>query len=834
MNTNNLELKKLVYLYIVHYAKAQPELAILAVNTFVRDAASLNPLIRALAIRTMGCIRVQKITEYLCAPLQSSLKDPDPYVRKTAAVCVAKLFDINAQLVVEQGFIDTLRELLSDSTPMVVSNAVAALTEIEETSEALGITTTGEISNDRSGSFLTTQNVTKLLAALNECTEWGQVFILTALAKYTPRDGREAENIAERVAPRLQHANSAVVLGAVKVLMKYMDIIQTPDVIKGLCRKMSPPLVTLLSKEPEIQYVALRNIDLILQKRPNILQNEMKVFFCKYNDPIYVKMEKLEIIIMLCSEKNAQQVVLELKEYAQEVDVEFVRRAVRAIGRCAIQHESIAELCVQSLLELIQTKINYVLQEAVIVIKDIFRKYPNKYEKIISTLCENLESLDEPEAKASMVWIIGEYAERIENADELLESFLENFKDENPPVQLQILTGIVKLFLKRPRNTQRLVEQVLKLTEESDNADLRDRGFIYWRLLARDPEAAKAVVLSEKPPITEATNSFPPSYLNELLRNISTLSSVYHKPPSSFVSKLKPLGNLNGAAIQLNGSLEDLTASNAPQTNAGETGGNLVDLSDLNINSNPSTPTTPQASSGDLLLSWEKGKGLVLYGSFKRINSSMLFNLTLVNQSPTPMSAFAIQFNKNSFGLTPSSAQVPVASLMAGQSSECSIPLLINQAQFLPGAPPSPFLQVAFKNNIEVFYFEVQVPLHIFFVEDGRLDRDPYLETWRAIPEEHERLFTLRPNATTPGIDVEQVQTKLQSFNIFFTARRQVQDSYGQTQVVLYLALKTVFGTTFLVELSIAPQSRSGRVCVKTKNSELVTLFLDWIETVLS
>lgn len=64
-----------------------------------------------------------------------------------------------------------------------------------------------------------------------------------------------------------------------------------------------------------------------------------------------------------------RQVLLELKEYAQEVDVEFVRKAVRAIGRCAIKLERAAERCINVLLELIQTKVNYVLQEAVIVIK---------------------------------------------------------------------------------------------------------------------------------------------------------------------------------------------------------------------------------------------------------------------------------------------------------------------------------------------------------------------------------------------------------------------------------------------------------------------------------
>ena len=56
------------------------------------------------------------------------------------------------------------------------------------------------------------------------------------------------------------------------------------------------------------------------------------------------------------------------------------------------------------LLELISTKVNYVVQEAIVVIRDIFRRYPNTYEAVIANLCENLESLDEPEAKAAMIW----------------------------------------------------------------------------------------------------------------------------------------------------------------------------------------------------------------------------------------------------------------------------------------------------------------------------------------------------------------------------------------------------------------------------------------------
>jgi AP-1 complex subunit beta-1 len=125
---------------------------------------------------------------------------------------VAKLHDINAELVEDRGFLDALQEMLADSNPMVVANAVAALAEIQE-------------SSGRDVFKVTSTSLFKLLAALNECTEWGQVFILDSLVNYTARDSRDAESIVERVTPRLQHANCAVVLSAVKVIMKQMEVL---------------------------------------------------------------------------------------------------------------------------------------------------------------------------------------------------------------------------------------------------------------------------------------------------------------------------------------------------------------------------------------------------------------------------------------------------------------------------------------------------------------------------------------------------------------------------------------------------------------------------------
>lgn len=294
--------------------------------------------------------------------------------------------------------------------------------------------------------------------------------------------------------------------------------------------------------------MALRNIDLLLQKQPDILNKELRVFFCKYNDPPYVKFQKLEIMVRIANDRNVDQLLAELKEYALEVDMDFVRRAVRAIGQVAIKIESASEKCVNTLLDLINTKVNYVVQEAIVVIKDIFRKYPG-YEGIIPTLCKCVDELDDPNARAALIWIVGEYAEKISNAGDILGSFVDVFNEEFAQTQLQILTAVVKLFLKRPEKAQGLVQRVLQAaTSENDNPDVRDRAYIYWRLLSNtsDQNATKNIVLSEKPPIDTTISSLPPALLERLLQELSTLSSVYHKPPEQFVGQ----GRFGADAVQ--------------------------------------------------------------------------------------------------------------------------------------------------------------------------------------------------------------------------------------------------------------------------------------------
>ena len=78
---------------------------------------------------------------------------------------------------------------------------------------------------------------------------------------------------------------------------------------------MAHGLLSLTSVESaELRYVVLRCIRLITQKVPNLLSQNIQVFFCKYNDPIYVKMEKLELLIGLATSKYVEKILNELKE----------------------------------------------------------------------------------------------------------------------------------------------------------------------------------------------------------------------------------------------------------------------------------------------------------------------------------------------------------------------------------------------------------------------------------------------------------------------------------------------------------------------------------------
>ena len=264
-----------------------------------------------------------------------------------------------------------------------------------------------------------------LMNALHENNEWCQLYLLEGISRYNAESQDEYLEIIERVLPFVSHSNSGVVLATIKILIKILDLVESADTIRSVCKKITPSLVTLLSSEPEIQFVALKNINILIQKRPIIFEKDVKMFFCVFTEPIYNKMEKLDILYKLVSLNNIDLVLNELKEYSGEVDVQFVKRAVRLIGQCAINLEKAAQRCVEALVELVKTQISFVIQEAIIALRDIFRRYPNTFEGAMAIVNDNLRTLNDAEAKAALIWIIGEYADRIDGSESQLVRFLD-------------------------------------------------------------------------------------------------------------------------------------------------------------------------------------------------------------------------------------------------------------------------------------------------------------------------------------------------------------------------------------------------------------------------
>lgn len=525
--THDLEQKKLVYLYLMNYAKTHPELVILATNTFMRDAEDPNPLIRALAIRTMGCIRVDKMVDYITIPLKKTLRDDNPYVRKTAVICVAKLFELNSTVCMEQGFLAILLELLDDPNQMVVANAVASLLEISK------ITQNDVLKMD-------TYILSKLLSILNGCSEWGRISILSALVDYDATQTTEVHEIIEKISPQLQHENPAVVLTTIKVLIKQLDKLPTKEKDNAISR-LSSPLCSLLTSAPEIQYVALKNIRILLEKYPTILDKELRAFFIKYNDPLYLKLEKIEIMIRIASDSNCLLLLSEFREYAMETEPDLVNRAIEGIGQIAIKIQKCSKKAVEVLYELFISRGNVVVEELAVVLQNILRKYPREFISTIITVVAdlNFDDLNRSQALSSYIWILGEYPKEIPHLETKLTTIVDEFEDFEPIVQTTSLTTLVKISLTKstPKILQLLQIILEKATKNVENADVRDKAFLYWRLLSTDNKTLQNDILLAKLPVLESTiEKFSPGLLEELLGSLGNLSSVFYKPASTFIS----------------------------------------------------------------------------------------------------------------------------------------------------------------------------------------------------------------------------------------------------------------------------------------------------------
>ncbi|KAE9587034.1 putative beta-adaptin appendage subdomain, AP complex subunit beta [Lupinus albus] len=531
--TSDIVLKKMCYLYVGNYAKVNPDLALLTINFLQRDCKDQDPMIRGLALRSLCSLRVANLVEYLVGPLGSGLKDNNNYVRTVAVIGVLKLYHISASTCIDADFPTTLKHLLlNDPDAQVVANCLSALQEIW----TLESTTSEEAARERE--TLTSKPVVYyLLNRIKEFSEWAQCLLLDLVTKYIPSDNNEIFDIMNLLEDRLQHANGAVVLATIKLFLHLT--LSMADVHQQVYERIKAPLLTQVSSgSPEQSYAILSHLHLLVMRAPHIFASDYKHFYCQYNEPSYVKKLKLEMLTAVANESNTYEIVTELCEYAANVDIPIARESIRAVGKIALQQYDVNAI-VDRLLQFLEMEKDYVTSEALVLVKDLLRKYPQWSQDCIAVVGNiSSKNVHEPKAKAALIWMLGEYSQDMQDAPYVLEGLVENWDEEHSAeVRLHLLTAVMKCFFKRPPETQKALGAALAAGVADFDQDVHGRALFYYRLLQYKVSIAESVVNPPKQAVSVFANTQSNEIKDRIFDEFNTLSVVYQKPSYMFTDK---------------------------------------------------------------------------------------------------------------------------------------------------------------------------------------------------------------------------------------------------------------------------------------------------------
>ncbi|KAK4311786.1 hypothetical protein Pmani_016742 [Petrolisthes manimaculis] len=548
----NLEVKKLVYVYLVRYAEEQQDLALLSISTFQRALKDPNQLIRACALRVLSSIRVPVIVPIMMLAIKDAVTDMSPYVRKTAAHAIPKLYNLDPEQ--KEELIKVIEKLLSDKTTLVVGSAVMAFEEV--CPERID---------------LIHKNYRKLCNLLVDVEEWGQVIIINMLTRYArtqfvdpnagvdvnekekpfyedeeeeEEDEDNEETLSKRskpmdpdhrlllrnAKPLLQSRNAAVVLGVAQL---YQHVAPASEVWL-----VGRALVRLLRSHREVQAVVLTNIASMSTRRKDMFEPYLKSFFVRSSDPTHIKALKLEVLTNLATDANISVILREFQTYIGSSDKEFVAATIQAIGRCASNIREVTDTCLSGLVCLLSNRDESVVGESVVVIRKLLQSETVGHKDIISHMARLVDNIKIPMARASILWLLGEYCDKVPKiAPDVLRKMAKTFVTEDDIVKLQILTLATKLFLTNPKQTRLLCQYVYNLAKYDTNYDIRDRARL-TRALVFPPQGhednklakhAKKIFLATKPPPVQQS-----SFKDRDQFQLSTLSHLINARASGY------------------------------------------------------------------------------------------------------------------------------------------------------------------------------------------------------------------------------------------------------------------------------------------------------------
>uniref|UniRef100_A0A8C7ZEK5 AP-3 complex subunit beta n=1 Tax=Oryzias sinensis TaxID=183150 RepID=A0A8C7ZEK5_9TELE len=483
----NIEVKKLVYVYLVRYAEEQQDLALLSISTFQRGLKDPNQLIRASALRVLSSIRVTIIVPIMMLAIKEAASDMSPYVRKTAAHAIPKLYSLDPEQ--KDQLIEVIEKLLADKTTLVAGSVVMAFEEV--CPERID---------------LIHKNYRKLCNLLIDVEEWGQVVIINMLTRYARTQFLNPNINVSRVQNWVYSLFRAVSL----------PIEQSHDaaLIYTAIRKILICCLTHVhvSCFSEVQYVVLQNVATMTIKRRGMFEPYLKSFYIRSTDPTQIKILKLEVLTNLANETNISTILREFQTYIKSMDKDFVAATIQAIGRCATNIGEVRDTCLNGLVQLLSNRDELVVAESVVVIKKLLQMQPEKHSDIIKHMAKLTDNIQVPMARASILWLIGEYCEHVPKiAPDVLRKMAKSFTNEEDIVKLQIINLAAKLYLTNSKQTKLLTQYVLNLAKYDQNYDIRDRARFIRQLIVPTEKSgalskyAKKLFLALKPaPVLES------------------------------------------------------------------------------------------------------------------------------------------------------------------------------------------------------------------------------------------------------------------------------------------------------------------------------------------
>uniref|UniRef100_A0A672JW98 AP-3 complex subunit beta n=1 Tax=Sinocyclocheilus grahami TaxID=75366 RepID=A0A672JW98_SINGR len=400
--SKNIELKKLVYVYLVRYAEEQQDLALLSISTFQRALKDPNQLIRASALRVLSSIRVPIIVPIMMLAIKEAATDLSPYVRKTAAHAIQKLFSLDPDQ--KEHLIEVIEKLLKDKSTLVAGSVVMAFEEV---------------CPDRID--LIHKNYRKLCNLLVDVEEWGQVVIIHMLTRYARTqfvspwredavfdensekafyDSEEERRVDQskpyimdpdhrlllrNTKPLLQSRNTAVVM-AVSQLYWHLSPKHELSII-------TKSLVRLLRSHREVQYIVLQNIATMSIQRKGMFEPFMKSFYVRSTDATHIKTLKLEILTNLANEANISTILREFQTYVKSQDKAFAAATIQAIGCCATNISEVTDTCLNGLVLLLSNRDETVVAESVVVIKKLLQTQPSQHSDIIKHMAKLFDNI---------------------------------------------------------------------------------------------------------------------------------------------------------------------------------------------------------------------------------------------------------------------------------------------------------------------------------------------------------------------------------------------------------------------------------------------------------